>query len=252
MSRIAPLLLFLTALGGAAAGEDLPAESVGRTETQSHGVIFEAWLREKFFGGYQPESYTQKWDIPAAANREHGGLPVNPKAIKWGTPVDLGDALRQWEIAQNGGRFMLIVGFWEQAEPGLKRFVRVEAVEVTPELYRQLWAPITLDDLKTLDALVKDRSQPVIEVRKAAQALKKKPPFSEAVLQVNPKIDANQRRLQCSLRFGDFFHFLAPKAVPEKVDAPTLWGQPVPPIPRAARTLPPRQKAAEEPAPKPR
>ena len=230
---LAGLLVFRLAC----AGPELPERTVGGTETQSHGVIFEAWLREKFFAGYRPGSYTQKWDIPAEANRGHGGIPVNPKAIKWGSPVDLGDALRQWDIAEKGERFLLIVGFWEQAEPGLKRFVRVEAVEVTPEIYRRLWSPITLADLRAIDALVKDRSQPVIDVRKAAQAMKKKPPFSESVMQVNPKIDAHQRRVQCSLRFGDFFHFLAPGATPEKVASPTLWGQPLPAIPRTARKM---------------
>ncbi|MFH1499078.1 MAG: hypothetical protein ABII82_14780, partial [Verrucomicrobiota bacterium] len=63
-------------------------------EVQRHGVVFEQWVRETFFDGYQPEGYTQKWDIPAGANRAHGGVAVNPKATKWRTSVDLGDALR--------------------------------------------------------------------------------------------------------------------------------------------------------------
>ena len=49
-------------------------------EVQHHGLVFEQWVRDAFFDGYRPESYTQKWDIPAAANRAHGHLPVNPKA----------------------------------------------------------------------------------------------------------------------------------------------------------------------------
>ena len=54
-------------------------------EVQSHGLVFERWVRDTFFDGYKPASYTQRWDIPASANRAHGGIPVNPKAVKHGT-----------------------------------------------------------------------------------------------------------------------------------------------------------------------
>ena len=80
-------------------------------EVQSHGLVFERWVRDTFFDGYKPASYTQRWDIPAAANRAHGAIPVNPKAVKHGTAVDLGDALRQYEIDEP---FLLIIGFWSQ------------------------------------------------------------------------------------------------------------------------------------------
>ena len=63
-------------------------------EVQQHGFVFEKWVRDTFFGGYRPADYTQKWDIPKEANKNHGGVPVNPKAIKYAAPVDLGDALR--------------------------------------------------------------------------------------------------------------------------------------------------------------
>ena len=53
---------------------------VSAEEVQRHGFVFEAWVRDTFFDGYRPPSYTQKWDIPADVNRAHGGVPVNPKA----------------------------------------------------------------------------------------------------------------------------------------------------------------------------
>lgn len=192
-------------------------------EVQSHGVMFEQWVRDTFFEGYKPKSYTQTWDIPAEVNKNHGGIPANPKAIKWASPVDLGDALRQFRIAERGERFLLIVGFWEQ-EDDTKRWVRAVAAEVTPEQYRALWSPVTLADLQKLDAVVKNKTLTLEEARKQAQAMKQRVPFSKAILQVNPKIDANQRRLQCSVRFGDFFHFLAPSEEVLKREKPTLWG----------------------------
>ena len=191
-----------------------------RREVQRHGVVFEQWIRDTFFGGYQPGDYTQRWDIPASVNTGHGGIPVNPKAAKFGTPVDLGDALRQFDIADP---FLLVVGFWKQDGE-----VIVQAVRVEPAQWRALWGPVTRADLERLDALIKDTSRDVMATRQAAQAMKRRAPFTKAVMQVNPKLDAKQRRLQCSLRFDDFFTHLAPEAGRGVTNAPTLFGRTLP------------------------
>lgn len=198
----------------------LPAQ-----EVQHHGLVFEAWAGDAFFDGYRLEDYTQKWDFPAEVNRRHGGIPVNPKAIRWGRPIDMGDALRQFSIEEP---FILLVGFWEQ-HGDHKHFVKLVAPRVEPDLWRALWAPVTRADLEALDALIKDRSLDYLEARRLALEMKNQPPFTEAVIQVNPKIDAHgQRRLQCSIRFRDFFGHLAPGVDPEPEASPTLWGQPGP------------------------
>jgi len=190
-------------------------------EVQSHGLVFEEWVRDQFFAGYRPPSYTQKWDIPAAANRAHGGVPVNPKAAKYGTPVDLGDALRQFDIAEP---FILVIGYWRQ-EGDAKRFVNIVAPRLEPAQWRKLWGPVTRADLEKIDALVKDRSLDYREARRRAQEMKRQPPFDRAVIVLNPKIDSKtQRRLQCSLRFEDVFKFLAPGADPKPQARPALWG----------------------------
>lgn len=196
-------------------------------EVQSHGYIFEQWVRDTFFGGYRPKSYTQIWDIPAEINKAHGGIPANPKAIKYGSPVDLGDALRQFKIAESDGRFLLIIGFWSQ-DGDSKKWVNAVAAEVTPEQYRKLWEPISRDDLEKLDAVIKDKSLSLDDARAEAQRIKTRAPFTKSVMQVNPKINSQQRRLQCSIRFGDFFHHLAPRADSTMQDKPVLWGVPLP------------------------
>lgn len=205
----------------------LLAPCVHADEVQHHGLIFEQWVRATFFEGYKPKDYTQLWDIPAEFNKNHGGIPANPKAVKYGSPIDMGDALRQFGIAENGGRFLLLVGFWIQ-DGGKKRWVNAVAAEVTQEQYRRLWEPVTQDDLEKLDSVVKNKSLPPAEARDEAQKIKRRIPFSESIMQVNPKIDAHQRRLQCSIRFKDFFHFLAPGVDSGKQDRPRLWGQPLP------------------------
>lgn len=203
-----------------------PCRSICR-EVQSHGLQFERWLREKFFGGYVPASQTQKWDIPASANPDHGRIPVNPKAAKHGTPVGLGDAFRQFDIDEP---FMLIVGFWDQVSPEEKRWTNVQAAKVKPQIWKQLWAPVTREDLEKLDAVIKDKTLSLEESRKRAREIKTRPPFTESVIQVNPKIDGSQRRLQCSLRFDDFFKHLAVEASPERTTRPQIFGVAVPAV----------------------
>jgi hypothetical protein len=76
--------------------------------------------------------------------------------------------------------------------------------------------------------VVKDQKLSLEQAREQAQAIKSRPPFSEAILQVNPKIDRTQRRLQCSLRFADFFDHLAPKAPRTALEQPQVLGEPLP------------------------
>lgn len=213
MSRLPRLFAFFLALISALLAQ----------EVQLHGLVFEEWVRDTFFDGYVPPGYTQKWDIPAEINRTHGGLPVNPKAIKYRTPVDLGDALRQFDIDEP---FILVIGYWVQ-EDDHKRIVNIVAPVVTPATMRQLWGNVTRADLERLDALIKDRSLDYREVRKQAQAMKKSPPFNTTIITLNPKIDSKgQRRLQCSLSFTRVFKYLAPEADDSIQTAPMLWGAP--------------------------
>jgi hypothetical protein len=210
------------------------AASLAAQEVQQHGLVLEQWVRDTFFDGYQPTHYTQKWDIPASANKRFGGIPVNPKAAKYGTPVDLGDALRQRKIAEP---FILVVGFWRQ-DGDEKHFVNLIAPRIEPATWEKLWGPVTLADLERLDAVIKDKSLSPAAARAAAQKIKNAPPFTQSIIVVNPKIDSkSQRRLQCSLRFADVFKYLAPDADRAPQDRPTLWGvefpQPVASKPRS-------------------
>ncbi|MCF3650507.1 hypothetical protein [Synoicihabitans lomoniglobus] len=204
-------------------------------EVQLHGVVFEEWIRQEFFDGYEPASYTQKWDIPGAANRRFRGLPVNPKATKYGSAIGLGDALRQYDIAEP---FILLLGFWQQ-DGAVKRFVNITPVTIHPETWRMLWGPVTRADLERFDALVKDRGLDYREARRQAQALKREYPFTESLITLNPKVGSSgQRRLQCSLRFSYVFDLLASHADRAAVDHPMLWGVAFPgPVASAARSF---------------
>jgi hypothetical protein len=194
-------------------------------EVQSHGLLFEKWLRDTFFGGYQPEGYTQKWDVPASANPNHGCIPVNPKATQYGTSIGLGNAIRQHQINEP---FLLIVGFWQQPTPEQKCWVNVQAVRIEPSSWRQLWGKVSLADLIKLDAIIKDSSLTLEEAREQAKRLKAQEPYASALISLNPKIDRSQRRLQCSLSFDRFFAHLAKNADRSIQSQPTLFSVPVP------------------------
>jgi hypothetical protein len=204
----------------------LAASLVHATEVQRHGLGFEHWVADTFFGGHRPSGPTDKWDIPASANGNHGRIPVNPKATQHGEPVLLGDALRQYDINEP---FLLIVGFWEQDGHG-KKFVQSLVVRIEPDQWRKLWAPVTRADLEAMDKLVKDTSRPVAEVRKEVLRRKKLPPFSEAVIQLNPKIDQSQRRLQCSISYVRLFKNLAPGRSRKAQPFAEVFGRRIPSI----------------------
>lgn len=192
-------------------------------EVQSHGLVFEKWICDTFFDGYTPDSSTQKWDIPARANKRFGGIPVNPKAAKYKGAVDMGDALRQFDIDEP---FWLIIGYWQQ-NGETKRFVNVVARRIEPEDWRQLWGDLERADLKRLDEIIKRTPDPR-EARELAQQLKREPKFKSSVITLNPKIDSkSQRRLQCSLAWSKVFKILAPDADPSIQKRPMLWGAPV-------------------------
>jgi len=207
-------------------------------EVQSHGLIFENWINDTFFDGHRPD-YTGKWDVPGKLNKERGGIPVNPKAIKDRTSVDMGDALRQFDVDEP---FWLVIGYWEQQGPK-KYMVRILAERIDPEVWRSFWHPIRREDLERLDAVIKDRSLDYREARKQAHAIKNAPPFTEAIMVVNPKIDSRgQRRLQCSLRYRDLVEHLLKGKEPVKSDSPQLWGATFPnPIASPPRTFEPRE-----------
>ncbi|HEY5552800.1 MAG TPA: hypothetical protein VIK52_12985 [Opitutaceae bacterium] len=204
----------------------LAAPAARAAEVQGHGYLWETWVADTFFGGYRQASYTQQRDIPAEANTVHGGIPVNPKFTKFRTPIDLGDALRQFDIDEP---FLLIIGYWVQ-EGDSKRIVNVVAARVEPAQWRALWGGIARADLERLDAAIKDRDIDPLEARRRAQEIKAQPPFRTAAITLNPKIDAQgQRRLQCSLSFDKVFTDLAPGASREATESPELWGVGVPP-----------------------
>ena len=143
--------------------------------------------------------------------------------------------MRQFDVSEP---FLLILGFWEQTAPEEKTWVNAQAVRIEPEDWRRLWGRVTRADLEKLDAVVKNKGLSLEEARRRAQKMKSAPPFDSAIIQLNPKVDRAQRRLQCSLSFSDFFNHLAPSAARGRQEHPEILGVALPrKIPSAPRSF---------------
>ena len=208
-------------------------------EVQAHGFSFEKWVRDHFFSGYQG-SYMQKWDVHPgdkihdSVPTQFNKLPVSIKTAKLGSPIGLGDLIRQRQIDHD---FLMIVGFWEQRTASEKWIVDIGCAAFDSASWQNLWGQLTLDDILRIDKLVKKQGEHYSTVRLKARQWKASPAVQTSTLVINPKIDSKtQRRIQCSLPYTIFWKFTGRKPAPQ--DCPELWGHVFPnPINSPARTF---------------
>jgi len=195
-------------------------------EVQKHGFSFEEWVRNTFFDSYEG-TYMQKWDIPPDYNKHQlipeclRKVPVSVKTAKYGSPIGLGDIIRQRTIDHS---FVMIVGFWKQKTPKEKWFEEIEAVLFTPQVWNGLWGSLKVEDIRPTDTLIKNQNVDYPEARKIAKSWKQSQvePAGSTIV-VNPKIDSKkQRRIQCSLPFHAFWNCAG--RAPQPNDSASLFG----------------------------
>lgn len=209
-------------------------------EVQFHGFTFEKWVCDTFFDAYCG-NYMRKWDVPAESNTgdivpaAFRGLPVSIKTAKLGSPIGLGDVLRQRQIEEP---FLMITGFWHQRTATEKWIEEIGVVAFPAGAWSTLWGVLTLEELRKIDAVVKNMDLHYTQVRQEARAWKKSSPaLATCAFVVNPKIDSKtQRRIQCSLPYQKFWSVVGREPTPR--DQPELFGVPFPnPISSSARTF---------------
>lgn len=195
-------------------------------EVQQHGFDFQKWVKANFFGEDHDEVYTGKWDVDKELNtslkvpQSFRGLPVSIKTVKYGSPLGLGDIIRQRSIDEE---FLLVAGFWEQFSPSHKNFVAIEAIKFKQAHWNSLWGPLSMERVRELDRIVKNRALTHLEARSQAQAWLAESGISKSKIVPNPKIDSKtQRRVQCSLPFQVFWKIVG--VSPRKSHSPCLWG----------------------------
>lgn len=183
-------------------------------EVQSHGFTFEQQVWNHMFG----RGYTDDWDIPGSANLQNPGVPISVKYIQWKNSVYLGDAVRQRSIDEP---FEMIVGFY-QKEGDAKTTLALHQLHFTPEQWKALWGTITVADLEAFGEKIKQGTIQEAQdyARPHAAELRKK----SGIFSINPKINKDQRRIQCSIPFTVFYREVV-KQQPERQEKITLWGR---------------------------
>ncbi len=199
-------------------------------EVQRHGLEFEIWVRSTFFSSYEGE-YGQEWDILAKHNKGRHipnnlkNLPVSVKTARYGSPIGLGDALRQRRISIPFG---MIAGFWEQRGDA-KWFTDIAAVKFTPRSWDKLWGNLKISSLEEIDKQIKNTDLHYTKARQRAKEWKEEAAeqYPDTKIVINPKIDSKkQRRIQCSLPFEIFWNCVGRDA--RKAEYPELFGKKFP------------------------
>jgi len=192
----------------------------GADEEQAHGVFFERKVIDQLL----ERSYTAEWDIPAEGNRSHPGVPVSIKFIQVGRAVYFGDALRQRAIDRP---FDLVIGFYKpDAARNVAMVHGVYVISVDPDCWRALWGKVTRKDLEELrDAI---HGIPLEDAQKLAKERAGELRALSNGMKINPKVNADQRRIQCSMDYEMFCEKFLDDPDPPPQSDPVLWGKPFP------------------------
>lgn len=120
----------------------------------------------------------------------------------------------------------MIVGFWRQRTATGKWIEEIGVVHFSRAIWQGLWGRLTLNQLREIDAVIKDLHLHHTVARQHAQAWKASLAADLGTrLVINPKIDSkSQRRIQCSLPFGTFWSTAGRAPLP--MDQPRLFGLP--------------------------
>ncbi len=189
------------------------AESHGE-ERQAHGLSFERQVWNHLFD----RGYTDKWDIPGEANLQNPGVPITVKFIQWRGSVYLGDAIRQRTIREP---FEMVVGFHETTDD-IRRTVALHHLTFAAEEWDAYWGEVTAAELEDFASRIQEGTVEEAQdyARERAAELRQR----SGVFSINPKINQDQRRIQCSVPFTVFYREWV-GAEPEKQSELMLWGR---------------------------
>jgi len=183
-------------------------------ERQVHGLEFE----QKVWNHLFEQDYTADWDIPGEANLRNPGIPISVKYTQWGSSIYLGDAVRQRSIDQP---FEMVIGFHE-SENDVRETVAIHHLSFTPQQWDAFWGDVTLDELEAFSEKIKEGT--VAEAQDYARERAAELRESSPIISINPKINEDQRRIQCSIPFTVFYQDVLGMK-PQRQDRLELWGR---------------------------
>lgn len=190
--------------------------AVTTARSQSHGLVIENYLAQKFYAPFPEQAATATWDVPAGTPATADlpealhGLPVSIKSLaEKRNTISLSSALRQSSITED---FLLMLARHKQATPNTKAVVGFTAYSISAADWAALRGELDLAMVEELVALVTNTNETPTARRAQSKAWKRanaaKLATSKIVL--NSKIGAvdGQARVQCSINVKHLEQFI--------------------------------------------
>ncbi|MCS7062719.1 MAG: hypothetical protein NZM04_01500 [Methylacidiphilales bacterium] len=184
-------------------------------EEQQHGLNFEQYVIDAFTG----RGYTADWDLPGFANPRVPGVPVSIKLMQEGHTIYFSDALRQRRLR---GEFQLVIGFYRKIPEAQKiEILHLHNLRIRPQEWEKIWGDVTVEMLEAFQEEIKRGSVEEAQAfaRKRAAELRK---LSRG-MKIFPKINRQQRRIQCGMDYEFFCRTFIGTARPERQEELRLY-----------------------------
>lgn len=170
-----------------------------KTESQSHGFIFEEQVKSRIneYLNLITIKYTNKWDIP----------PVSVKSFKFdktksNNRVYFGSIENIFKI--NDGFFLALIGY--EQKKSIKKVVFSDFIFIQASHFEELKGELTLNEIEELSNYLKTFKEGFHN--KAREWYKSiLPKYSDkSKFQINFKVDSKkQRRIQCSISIEELY-----------------------------------------------
>jgi len=170
-------------------------------QSQKHGFTFENEIREKVFNLSQESNDRNIHDIPCEKNKFDTNENISIKTTG-SQIICCGDILRFYNYNFNNKNTMIIIQYIQTETH--KTIRNIYEIDYNMECHKILFGNLTEDEIKTYVEGVKSIPSSVkgSEAKNIYNYLYEKKKLSKKynnIIQINPKVDSSQSRVQCSI-----------------------------------------------------
>ena len=191
-------------------------------QSQGHGFVFENEIRTKVFDLPVEGNSTTVHDIPCSKNKFDENENCSIKTTGSQT-ICCGDVLRFYNYDFNKKNTIIVINY-DQLNDSKKAIKRIYEIDYNKECHKKLFGNLPKDEIKnyvdgvkSIPAKVKGAAAlQIYDYKSEKNRLSKK---YNNTLQLNPKVDSKQSRVQCSITnfeqtLKDFITYVSPKDTP--------------------------------------
>ena len=168
-------------------------------QRQNHGFKFEGMIREKVFGLQANNNDTNIHDIPCNENKFNKNENISIKTTGSNT-ICCGDILRFYNYDFTKVNTIIVIAY-KQVE-NYKIIQNIYEIDYNKDCHNLLFGNISKEDIENYVKGVKSIPSNVKgnEAKKRFDYLNEKKKLSNNnLIQINPKVDSKQSRVQCSI-----------------------------------------------------